>query len=232
VNTHHSPPTAFRPESQRAYKLIVFDWDGTIANSTQLITRSVQAAYRDLRLPVPDETKASFIIGLRLDEAFRKLSPNLPIERAEEVRQRYLFHYLKEDSAIPLFDGMEALLSALDDAGYFLAVATGKSRKGLDRMLALHHLQHRFHATKTADESASKPSPDMLLELMDRLGVSPQETLMIGDTTHDIQMAKTAGTDAVAVAYGAHSAETLQSESPRAILFSVDEVWRWLISNG
>ncbi|MDR1528851.1 MAG: HAD-IIIA family hydrolase [Burkholderiales bacterium] len=217
--------------SNRPYSLLVFDWDGTIADSARQIVSAVQAAYRDLSLPPPDDRAASYIIGLRLDMAIKTLSPTLPPATINDIIQRYLYHYLQNDSEIPLFSGVRELLDELDRDGFLLAVATGKSRRGLDRMLRVHDLSHRFHVTRTADESFSKPNPAMLHFLMDRVGVAPRQTLMIGDTTHDVLMAKNAGITALAVTYGAHDTKTLHTSEPNAMVGSIAELRQWLIEN-
>jgi phosphoglycolate phosphatase len=209
-------------------KLIVFDWDGTIADSTRQIVNAVQGAFADLGLPIPTDAASRFIIGLRLDEAIRSLYPSADDALVETLRQRYLHHYLKQDGEIPLFQGMSELLQTLDDAGYFLAVATGKSRKGLERMLDYHCLRHRFHATRTPDEGRPKPYPDMLLFLMDIVGVTPAETLMIGDTTHDIYMAQNANAHSLAVTYGAHSEPLLDQANPTGKATNVAEILAWI----
>lgn len=221
-----------RDAAARAYRLIVFDWDGTLSDSTTMIARSLQAALRDMGEPVPDEAAARFVIGLGLVDALRSVAPGLPPTRHRELSAHYRRHYLAAEDAIPLFAGAAELLAELDAAGYFIAVATGKSRGGLDRALAQNKLVGRFHATRCADEGRPKPHPDMLLHLMDFVGVRPQETLMIGDTTHDLELARNAGTHAVAVAYGAHDLDGLARLSPRALVHSVAELREWLRRNG
>jgi phosphoglycolate phosphatase len=140
-------------------------------------------------------------------------------------------HYLAREADVPLFAGARELLHELDGAGYQLAVATGKTRVGLARALASNGLEGAFHATRCADEGFPKPHPDMLLHLMDRLGVAPGETLMIGDTTHDLDLAQNAGTASLAVAYGAHAAEDLAKRMPLATVHSVPELRAWLARN-
>lgn len=218
-------------KTPHSFTLLVFDWDGTIADSAHHIANAVQAAYRDMALPPPDDAAARYIIGLKLDMAFRTLSPSLSDDKIAQIVQRYLFHYLQSDSEIPLFSGMRELLDELNARGFWLAVATGKSRKGLDRMLRHHHLLHDFHATRTADESFSKPNPAMLYDLMDRLAVTPEQTLMIGDTTHDVLMAHNAKVAALAVTYGAHDVALLRDSAPQAMVDSVAELREWLKHN-
>jgi phosphoglycolate phosphatase len=217
--------------SQR-FRLLVFDWDGTVVDSTAPIVSAVQSAYRDLGLTPPEEKAVRYIIGLKLDTAFFHLSPDLPEKNVAELLERYIYHYMQGDADIPLFKGISALLEKLDRENYFLAVATGKSRKGLDRMLRQKGLMRRFHATRCADESFSKPHPEMLLHLMDRLGTTPEQTLMIGDTTHDIQMAKNAQACALAVSYGAHDKDNLHKSQPLAVVDSVAALDTWLAAHG
>lgn len=215
----------------RRYPLVVFDWDGTLADSTAIIASSIQDALRDMGEPVPDDTAARFVIGLGLSDALRTVAPSLAVHRHGELAALYRARYLGREEDIPLFDGASDMLADLEAAGHFLAVATGKTRVGLDRALVRNGLRTRFHATRCADEGFPKPHPDMLLNLMDRLGVAPRDTLMIGDTTHDLELARNAGVDSVAVAYGAHEREGLASASPLAIMHSVPELRAWLAAN-
>src|SRR5262245_36165039 len=198
-----------REARERRYKLIVFDWDGTLADSTAIIARSIREALRDMGEAVPDEADARYVIGLGLADALRTVAPALPAERHAELVAHYRKRYLAAEQDIPMFEGAVELLAELDRAGYLLGVATGKSRMGLDRVLTKNGLATRFHATRCADEGRPKPHPDMLLNVMDRLGVAPGSTLMIGDTTHDLLLASNAGVAAVAVTYGAHAREPL-----------------------
>jgi len=221
-----------RDAADRTYQLIVFDWDGTLSDSTALIARSLQAALRDMGEPVPDEMAARYVIGLGLVDALRRVAPGVPPARHRELSAHYRRHFLAAEDTVPLFPGASDLLAELEGAGYFIAVATGKSRAGLDRALAQNALAGRFHATRCADEGRPKPHPDMLLHLMDRVGVTPRETLMIGDTTHDLELARNAGVDAVAVAYGAHAQDGLARMSPLALVHSVAELRGWLREKG
>lgn len=220
------------PVRPRRYGLVVFDWDGTLSDSTAIIATAIQDALRDMGEPVPDETSARFVIGLGLADALRTVAPTLPVHRHGELAALYRARYLGRENDIPLFAGAADMLGELEDAGHFLAVATGKTRVGLDRALERNGLRRRFHATRCADEGLPKPHPDMLLHLMDRLGVAPRDTLMIGDTTHDLDLARNAGTDAIAVAYGAHDVEGLARQSPRALVHSIAELRTWLAVNG
>ena len=215
----------------RRFRLVVFDWDGTLADSAALIAASIQAACRDLGEPVPDETIARYVIGLGLAEALRHVAPRLAPERYRDLTLRYRHYYLGGEAGIPLFAGAREMLDELDAAGILLAVATGKSRAGLTRALDQQGIADRFVATRCADEGFPKPHPDMLLHLMDRVGADPRETLMVGDTTHDVELARNAGVAAVAVSYGAHPASGLATLDPFALVHSMAELRQWLRAN-
>lgn len=215
----------------KRYDLIVFDWDGTLMNSTAVIAGSIQAACRDLGLTVPADEAARHVIGLGLEQALRHAVPDAPESMYGPLVERYRHHFLAQDRAIPLFEGARETLAELHGTGYWLAVATGKSRLGLDRVLEATGLEKYFHATRTADQTFSKPHPAMLLELMDELAVTAERTLMIGDTTHDMQMAQNAQVDAVAVGYGAHPPEQLQELNPLALMEDFAELRAWLRAN-
>ncbi|MFA6122040.1 MAG: HAD-IIIA family hydrolase [Sideroxydans sp.] len=208
-------------------ELIAFDFDGTLIDSTTAIVESIQSAAADIGVPVPSDERASHIIGLGLFEALRRAVPDLPHERYQELTDRYRHHYFARDSQLRLFVGVEAMLDELAGAGYLLTVATGKSRAGLDRALAATGLGRRFLSSRCADECHSKPHPQMLQELMDEFGISPEATLVIGDTTHDLQMAKNAGAHAVAVTYGAHPRDSLEAEHPAFCANNVEELMNW-----
>ncbi len=212
----------------KRFELIVFDWDGTLMDSAAAIVASIQAAAIDLGLPPPTEDKARHVIGLGLREALSYALPELEAGRHLQMAERYGHHYRAQDQDLKLFDGAESLVRDLAAAGYALAVATGKSRAGLNRALAASGLAGRFHATRCADECHSKPHPQMLEQLMEELGVPPSLTLMIGDTTHDLEMARNAGTSALGVSYGAHSREALESMAALRCVDSVAELSAWL----
>lgn len=212
----------------KRFELIVFDWDGTLMDSTGAIVASIQAAATELGLSPPSDERASHIIGLGLIDALRHALPDLPVERYQDVALRYRQHYMARDHELLLFDGAAALIDELADAGYMLAVATGKTRKGLERAFEVSGLGPRFQASRCADECHSKPHPQMLGELMAEFGVAPAATLMIGDTTHDLLMARNAGVAALGVAYGAHPRETLEAEDPLFCAASVAELAAWL----
>ena len=164
--------------TSRRFDLIAFDWDGTLFDSTGLIVRCIQSACRDLGMPVPSDTQAAYVIGLGLMDALRHAVPDLPVERYPELGRRYRHHYMARQHEIVLFDGTLDMLQALKARHHWLAVATGKSRAGLNEALDAARLRPLFDSTRTADETASKPDPLMLNELMAELGVAPERTLM------------------------------------------------------
>lgn len=216
----------------RRYDLIVFDWDGTLFDSTALIVRAIQAACRDLGAPVPSDEAAAHVIGLGLQDALQHAVPDLPVDLYPELGRRYRQHYFASHDQVTLFAGVPELLAGLRERNHWLAVATGKNRHGLNEALRISGLADSFDATRTADETRSKPHPQMLQELMREFGTDPERTLMIGDTTHDLQLAANAGTDAVAVAYGAHPPEQLGDLRPLTIAHSVPELQDWLARHG
>ncbi|MBU6492535.1 HAD-IIIA family hydrolase [Pandoraea sp.] len=212
------------------FDLIVFDWDGTLMDSTPTITRCIQAACRDLDLPVPADEVASYVIGLGLRDALQTAAPTLDPSHYPRLSERYRFHYLLSGNETVLFPGVREMLAELRERGRFLAVATGKSRVGLNRALEAVGLLGAFDATRCADETFSKPHPAMLQEIGRELGQDLSRTVMIGDTTHDLQMAANAGAAGVAVAYGgAHSLEALRALGPSYCAQSVDELRAWLL---
>lgn len=213
------------------FDLIVFDWDGTLMDSAGAIVAAIGAACVDLGLEPPPEQRARHVIGLGLGDALRMAVPELEVSRYDAMVAAYRRHYLASDGGLRLFAGVDALLGQLQARDKVLAVATGKSRVGLDRALSTTGTAHRFHATRCADECFSKPHPQMLIELMDELGVPAGRTLMVGDTTHDLQMAAAAGTPALAVSYGAHPADTLAKEPALALLDSPTSLAGWLLEN-
>jgi phosphoglycolate phosphatase len=214
------------------FDLIVFDWDGTLFDSTATIVTAIQNAARDLSVRVPSREQAAYVIGLGLQDALRHAVPELPESRYMELAMRYRHHYLADEEQLTLFEGAQDMLHALKDAGYMLAVATGKSRLGLDRALATTGLKPLFDITRTADQTRSKPHPQMLEEILEETGAPKLRTLMVGDTTHDMQLAQNAGTHAAAVTYGAHDPAPLLEFSPRVCAHSVPELREWLRLNG
>jgi phosphoglycolate phosphatase len=215
----------------RCYDLIVFDWDGTLFDSTALIVRCIQASCRDLGVTVPSDDQAAYVIGLGLQDALRYAVPGLPASRYPELGHRYREHYFASQHELTLFDGALQMLKDLKARHHWLAVATGKSRRGLDEALNTVQLKGLFDGTRTADETASKPDPTMLLELMREFGAEPGRTLMIGDTTHDLQLALNAGTPRVAVSYGAHEPEAFHAFGPLHVAHSTRDLHDWLLRN-
>jgi phosphoglycolate phosphatase len=212
----------------RRFDLVVFDWDGTLFDSTALIVHSIQAACADLGLPVPDDERASWVIGLSLRAALQHAAPTLAEAQLPAMIDRYRFHYLARQHDLALFPGVLDMLHGLKRRHHWLAVATGKSRAGLDEALHAVALRGVFDGTRTADETRPKPDPQMLFELMRQFGTEPERTLMIGDTTHDLQLAANAGTASIAVAYGAHAPSEFATHSPLVVAASVAELAAWL----
>jgi len=217
--------------SSPRFELLVFDWDGTLMDSTALIAASIQAAARDLGLPVPDHATASHVIGLGLKDALTYAVPQLAEADYGRMSERYGHHFRASDAAVPLFEGTNEMLSDLSERGHLLGVATGKSTKGLERAMAATGIARHFAAVRCADRCTPKPAPDMLLELMDEFAVKPDATLMIGDTTHDLEMAAYAGVAAVAVSYGAHPRDALLKLNPLVCVASTAELAAWLKRN-
>lgn len=213
----------------RRFDLLVFDWDGTLMDSAAAITASLQDACRDLDLPVPTAERARYVIGLGLDDAMSYLLPGIDPARYPEVRERYRHHFLVNDSGTSLFPGAAETVAALHERGFLLAVATGKSRRGLNRALAATGLTPLFHATRCADEGHSKPHPGMLQKLLGALEVDRERALMIGDTTHDMEMARAAGVARVGVAYGAHAKEFLLDYDLVTCMDDFEGLRRWLL---
>jgi phosphoglycolate phosphatase len=215
----------------RRFDLVIFDWDGTLYDSTALIVRSIQAACRDLGVLPPDDRRAAFVIGLGLREALEHAVPDLLPERYPVLAERYRHHYLASRHDLTLFPGVLDMLRALRRRNHWLAVATGKNRRGLDEALASAELHGMFDGSRTADETASKPDPRMLHELMREFGADPGRTLMIGDTTHDLQLAANAGTASVAVSYGAHDGDDFERHAPVFVAGNVRELHDWLVDH-
>ena len=213
------------------YRLIVFDWDGTVIDSHSAIAECMQEASRELGLPVPARERATHVIGLGLHDAMRIVAPDLPAHRYPEYIEAYRRNFLAREDTMQPFPGMRPLLGRLREERS-LAIATGKSRRGLERALDATGLRAHFRASRCADETRPKPHPAMLLELMAELGFGAAEVLMIGDTSHDLQMAAAAGVDAVAVSYGAHAREGLLACGPRGCFASVEELRQWLTRSG
>jgi len=215
----------------RRFDLIAFDWDGTLFDSTALIVRCIQDACRDIGIAVPNDADAAYVIGLGLEDALRHAAPGLEPARYPELGRRYRHHYLARQHELVLFEGTLAMLKDLKARNHWLGVATGKSRRGLDEALATAQLQGVFDGSRTADETASKPSPVMLLELMREFGAEPGRTLMIGDTTHDLQMAANAGVPCAGVSFGAHDPGSFAGFAPVVVAHSTRELHEWLLRN-
>lgn len=215
----------------RQFDLIAFDWDGTLFDSTAIIVRCIQAAVRDVGGTVPSDTDASYVIGMGLMQALAHAAPDVPPEQYPQLGERYRHHYLAHQHDISLFEGVLPMLSALKARHHWLVVATGKSRRGLDEALDAVELRGVFDGSRTADETAGKPSPLMLEQLMREFGVAPERTLMVGDTTHDLQMAVNAGCASVGVSYGAHEPAAFAALSPQFVAHSVPDLSDWLQAN-
>jgi phosphoglycolate phosphatase len=214
--------------ARKQFDLIVFDWDGTLMDSTSAIVKCIQAAARDLGLPVPPDSAAAHVIGLGLQEAMQTAMPNIDPVFYPRMVERYRYHYLSRDHEMELFPGVLDMLRDLKQQAYFLAVATGKSRVGLNRSMNAFKLLSTFDATRCADETFSKPHPAMLQELTRELGQDMRRTVMIGDTSHDLLMASNAGAAGVAVEYGAHPPEHLASCQPLYSAGTVGQLHQWL----
>jgi phosphoglycolate phosphatase len=211
------------------YKLLIFDWDGTLCNSIGRIVDSMHAASTRAGYALCDDLAVKGIIGLGLPEAIRTLYPEIGDDELIAFRQHYADHYMALDAQpSPLFEGVAQAMEAFRADGYHLAVATGKARRGLDRVLKAHGWENYFDATRAADETASKPHPLMLEQILAQCGVSPRQALMVGDASFDLMMARNAGMDSVAVSYGAQSAEALQAYEPRLTIDRFSELQAWL----
>jgi len=213
----------------KRFELLVFDWDGTLMDSAAAIVASIQESCRDLGLPVPERERAAHVIGLGLKDALSYAVPELPPQDYGKLAERYRHHYLARDPDIEMFPGMREMLAGLRERGYLLAVATGKSRAGLDRVLQAQQLKRYFDSSRCADETHPKPHPAMLQELMRELLIDADATLMIGDTAHDLQMAVNAGVPALAVSYGAHPRDSLTAFNPLGCIDTPQELLHWLM---
>jgi phosphoglycolate phosphatase len=218
-------------ERHRQYDLIAFDWDGTLFDSTGIITRCIQSAVVDVGGTRPTAEAAAYVIGMGLMQALAHAAPDVPQEKYPELGARYKHHYRQHQHDISLFDGVLAMLSDLKSRNHLLAVATGKSRRGLDEALQAVELQGLFDGSRTADETAGKPHPLMIHELMQEFGVPVERVLMIGDTTHDLQMALNAGCPSVGVSYGAHESSSFDALKPQFVAHSVAELHTWLMQH-
>jgi phosphoglycolate phosphatase len=214
------------------YDLVVFDWDGTLMDSTRLIARSLQSACGDIGIAVPSEADALFVIGLNMADTLQHVAPGLDEAGAWRLAERYRHHFLANEHEAPLYEGVPEMLQDLHGRGRRLAVATGKARRGLERAFDATGLRQWFEASRCADEGFAKPHPGMLLALLELTGVEPGRAVMVGDTTHDLELAANAGVDAIAVSYGAHHGELLTTRPARARCASVAELHQWLTTHG
>ncbi len=215
----------------RRFDLIAFDWDGTLFDSTKIIVRCIQRAVADVGGQVPGDKEAAYVIGMGLMEALAYAAPDVPRDRYPELGARYRHHYLLHKDDLSLFEGVLPMLLALKERHHWLAVATGKSRRGLDEVLRTEELHGVFDGSRTSDETAGKPHPRMLNELMREFGAEPGRTLMIGDTTHDLQMARNAGCASVGVSYGAHEPDEFHQLGPLHVAHSMRDLHDWLLAN-
>lgn len=215
----------------KQFDLLIFDWDGTLMDSAGVIVDSIQRACEDIGRAAPSERASRQIIGLGLIQALQTLLPDLPADDYPRLVERYRHHYLGRDADLPLFAGVAGGIRDLHARGFRLAVATGKSRIGLERALETSGLGDWFAATRCADQTHSKPHPAMVLELIDELDADPARTLVIGDTSHDLLMASNAGVASLGVTYGAHEAGDLHPHAPLALMDSFAEVYAWLSVN-
>ena len=216
---------------KRNFDLLAFDWDGTLFDSTKIIVRCIQAAVLDVGGTVPSDEAAGYVIGLGLTQALAHAVPDLSPAKYPELGARYRHHYAAHYDDLVLFDGVLPMLEALKQRGFLLAVATGKSRLGLDESLQSAQLKNVFNASRTADETAGKPHPRMLHELMAQFDLPASRVLMVGDTTHDLQMALNAACASVGVSYGAHESAAFDALKPRFVAHSIAQLHNWLLAS-
>ena len=214
---------------EKQFDLIVWDWDGTLADSTGMIARALVQAAEQVGLPKLALEDARHVIGLGLRESIKTLFGNLSDEQSQLLAKQYALHYYAAGEKVPLYTGAAALIAELTKRGYKQAIATGMSRRGLNHALEDTGVAKYFQATRTVDECFSKPHPQMLDELMDALVATPERTLMIGDSSYDLQMAQNAGVESLAVTFGAHRSQQLLKLTPKAIFNTFDELSDWLL---
>jgi phosphoglycolate phosphatase len=215
--------------TDKKFQLLIFDWDGTLVDSEACIIDAMQLASAEAELPKCNDAQIRDVIGLSLEGAIEALFPGAEKSVRNSVADRYREHYFSTStSAVPVFEGVVEILEKLNQEDYFLAVATGKSRRGLDRSLSETGLDKYFHTTRCADEAVSKPAPQMLIEIIDFFGLEAVDTLMIGDSEYDLQMANNAGAESIAVSYGVHNAERLQQCEPLGIIHKITELSDYL----
>ncbi|MCW9013969.1 MAG: HAD-IA family hydrolase [Gammaproteobacteria bacterium] len=221
-------------QEQLSYKLLIFDWDGTLMDSEARIVNCLRAASTEV---IGEETRSNDelkdVIGLGLREALKKLHPSINSQTIEKMADAYRYQYLEiNDTPSELFPGVEELLEELENTGYWLAIATGKGRQGLDQALEYTGLGHRFHTTRCASETFSKPHPLMLEEILNQLGLEVADALMIGDTEYDMEMAKNIGMDRLGVSYGVHATERLEIHQPIGCIHNITELTDYLKTPG
>ena len=230
----HSLP-ASDLSSPRRFDCITFDWDGTLFDSTAIIVRCIQGAVREVGGTVPTDAQASYVIGLGLMQALAHAAPDVPADQYPALGEAYRRQWAQHVDDISFFPGTMPMLHSLQARGHKLAVATGKSRRGLDEVLEREldgtPLRHLFDATRTADQTAGKPDPQMLHELMEELDIRPERMLMIGDTTHDLLLARNAGVASVGVSFGAHAHDAFEPYEPLFVAHSMQELHDWLLRN-
>jgi len=212
------------------YKLVIFDWDGTLMDSVDRIVSSMQSAAKTVGLEIPSNDDVKEIIGLSLTTALDKLFLSITTEQIDAMLVQYKYQYVEGDNTpTPLFENAVNLLSGLKEESKLLAVATGKGREGLNRVLQVSETVDFFHTTRCAGEMPSKPDPTMLNSILAELDVAPHEAIMIGDTSHDLKMAQNAGVDSIGVTFGVHNKQVLEQFSPKAIVDSLSELHQLLL---
>ena len=205
-------------------RLIICDWDGTLHDTAQRIITSMQKAAADMHVPQPQDEPVRQAIGLELAEAIRRIFPGLPPEQVSQMQKLYSQCYTASQVPMPLFPGVEATLQQLKKRGYLLAVATGKTRPGLNRHIRELGWEALFDYTRCADEAPSKPNPQMIEDVCKALNVATHEAIMVGDTTYDVEMAYKIGMPSVGVLYGAHSRQQLEKFKPIALIQNFPEL--------
>lgn len=213
----------------KKYKLVIFDWDGTVMDSVSKIVNCIRQSALSLNITPPSDDAIKNIIGLSLERAIDVLFPE-QIEQHNALVEGYKHQYLIDKTPTPVFDGVASVLNALQEQGIILAVATGKGRDGLERLLDQSQLRHFFSATRTSDDAQSKPSPDMLYQLLQELGVSADDAVMIGDTKIDMAMGKAANMDRIGVTMGVHNAQQLSELTPVATVDNYQQLQQILLS--
>jgi len=212
------------------YKLVIFDWDGTLMDSVDRIVSSMQSAAKTVGLVIPSNEEVKQIIGLSITEALQQLFAGITGEQIDTMRLQYKYQYQEVDSTpTPLFDNAINLLDQLKRKDKLLAVATGKGREGLDRVLSISETVDFFHTTRCAGEMPSKPNPEMLTSILTELAIAPHEAIMVGDTSHDLKMAQNAGVDSIGVTFGVHDKQVLNQYNPKAVVDSLSELHQLLL---